>query len=318
METRSDLHVVLGASGGVGGAVARELARWGARVRGVTRLGRGDVPAGVEMVAADVTNHDQMRAVCAGASVVYFCANPGYTEWPRAFPPLLEGALAGAAASGAKFVMADNLYVYPPTTAPITEEMPWQPVTRKGRVRAAMDERLMAAHRAGEVRVVIGRASDYFGPGALATSTAGEIFFKAYFAGKPVDWVGRLDVPHTVSYIEDFGRGLVTLGEHEAALGQAWHIPAAPAPTGQEFIEMIFAAGGRRAKIRTASRGALRALGLFNPLLREMVEMAYEFEQPYVMDGSKFTRAFGGAPTPLPEAVAATVAWFRQRMRAAA
>jgi nucleoside-diphosphate-sugar epimerase len=318
METRNDLHVVLGASGGVGGAVARELVRRGARVRGVTRSGRGDVPAGVEMVAADVTNHDQMRAVCAGASVVYFCANPGYTEWPRAFPPLLEGAIAGAAASGAKFIMADNLYVYAPTTAPLTEDLPWQPVTRKGRVRAAMDERLMAAHRAGEVRVAIGRASDYFGPGAVNTSTAGEIFFKSYFAGKAVDWVGRLDVPHTVSYIEDFGRGLVTLGEHEAALGQAWHIPAAPAPTGREFIEMIFTAGGRRAKIRTASRGALRALGLFNPLLREMVEMAYEFEQPYVMDGSKFTRAFGGAPTPLPEAVAATVAWFRQRMPTAA
>jgi nucleoside-diphosphate-sugar epimerase len=316
MEGQEALQIVLGASGGVGSAVVRALVGQGARVRGVTRTGKGDAPAGVELVPADVTNHEQMRAACAGASVVYFCANPPYTDWPRAFPPMLEGAIAGAAASGAKLVMADNLYVYPPTSEPMTEETPWRPITRKGRVRAAMDERLMAAHRAGEVRVVIGRASDYFGPGALNTAVTGEFFFKAYFAGKSVDWVGRLDVPHTVSYIEDFGRGLVTLGQQEAALGQAWHIPAAPAPTGQELLELIFAAGGRRAKIRTASGGTLRVIGLFNPLLREMAEMAYEFEQPYVMDGAKFTRAFGGAPTLLPEAVAATVAWFRQRMGA--
>jgi nucleoside-diphosphate-sugar epimerase len=317
MAGSDELHVVLGASGGVGSAVARALVSQGARVRGVTRSGKGDAPPAVEMVAADVANHEQARAACAGASVVYCCVNPPYTEWARAFPPLLEGAIAGAAASGAKLVMADNLYVYPPTSAPMTEETPWRPVTRKGRVRVAMDERLLAAHRAGEVRVAIGRASDFFGPAAPNTAVAGEYFFKAYFAGKPVDWVGRLDVPHTVSYIEDFGRGLVTLGQHEAALGQAWHIPAAPAPTGREFLDLLFAAGGTRAKIRTASGGMLRVLGLFNPLLRETAEMAYEFEQPFVMDGAKFTRAFGGAPTSLPEAVAATVAWFRARMGAA-
>jgi nucleoside-diphosphate-sugar epimerase len=317
MAEQGELNVVLGATGAVGGAVVRALTAQGARVRGVTRSGKGDVPVGVEMVAADSAVHEQMRAACAGASVVYICATPPYTDWTRDFPPLLEGAIAGAAASGAKLVMADNLYVYPPPTTPMTEDMPWRPVTRKGKVRAAMDERLMAAHRAGEVRVAIGRASDYFGPGALNTAATGERFFRAYFAGKPVDWVGRLDVPHTVSYIEDFGRGLVTLGQHDEALGQVWHIPAAPAPTGREFIELIFAAGGRRAQIRTASRGTLRVLGLFNPLVRETVEMAYEFEQPFIMDSAKFTRAFGGTPTPLPEAVATTVAWFRQRMGAA-
>jgi nucleoside-diphosphate-sugar epimerase len=313
MEARDDLHVVLGASGGVGGAVTRELVRQGARVRGVTRSGKGDVPAGVAMVAADVSNLEQMRTVCAGASVVYFCANPPYTEWSRAFPPLLEGAIAGAAASGAKLVAAANLYVYPPTTQPLTEDMPWRPVTRKGKVRAAMDERLMAAHRSGEVRATIGRAADYFGPSATNTSVLGQQFFSAYLAGKTVDWVGKLDMPHSANYIEDFGRGLVTLGQQDTALGQVWHIPAAPALTGRQLLDLAFVAGGHRAKVRQASKLMLQALGLFNPLLREVAEMAYQFEQPFIMDGSKFTRAFGGAPTPLPEAIAATVAWFRQR-----
>ncbi|PWT78269.1 MAG: NAD-dependent dehydratase [Chloroflexi bacterium] len=314
--SEANLQVILGASGGVGGAVARELVRQGAvRVRGVTRSGKGDVPTGVEMVAGDVGDTEQMRTICEGASIIYFCANPPYTDWQRAFPPLLEGAIAGARASGAKLIVTDNLYVYAPTTAPLTEDLPWRPVTRKGRVRAAMDERLMAAHQAGEIRMAIGRASDFFGPGGLNTALIGERFFEAFYAGKAVDWVGRLDVPHTCSYVEDFGRGLVTLGQHDEALGQAWHIPAAdPLITGRQFLDLVFEAAGKRARIRTASKGLLRVAGLWSPMLREMAEMAYEFEQPYHMDGSKFTRAFGGTPTSLREAVQSTVAWFQRRL----
>ena len=318
MDTRSELHVVLGASGAVGGAVTRELIRQGARVRAVTRSSSGDIPEGAERVAADVSSVDQMRQVCADATEIYFCSNPLYTRWETEFPPMLEGAIAGARESGAKLIVADNLYVYAPTTHPITEDLPWRPVTRKGRVRARMDERLMAASRAGEIRMAIGRASDYFGPGALNTALSGDYFFKAYFAGKPVDWPGRLDMPHSCSYIEDFGRGLVTLGQHERALGEVWHIPAVAPLTGRQFLDMLFEAAGRRAQVRAASKAMLRVIGLFNPIIREMVEMAYEFEQPFVMDGSKFMRAFGGAPTPLPDAIRATVRWFEGRMNASA
>jgi nucleoside-diphosphate-sugar epimerase len=275
------------------------------------------MPPEVERAAADIAKLDEARAVCADASVIYFCANPPYTRWPTDFPPLLEGAIEGAKTSGARLIVADNLYVYAPTTEPLTEDLPWKPATRKGRVRAAMDERLVAASRTGAIRMAIGRASDFFGPGALNTALIGEYFFKQYFAGKTVDWMGRLDVPHTYSYIGDFGRGLVTLGEHDVALGQVWHITADAPATGAQYLDMVFAAAGARAKIRRASKAALQFIGLFNPLMSEMAEMAYEFEQPYIMDGSKFARSFGVAPTPLPDAVATTVAWFRERMGAA-
>ena len=227
-----ELHVVLGASGGVGNAVVRALVAQGKRVRGVTRSGKADVPAGVELVAADINNLDQARAVCREATVVYFCANPPYNRWPQEFPPLLEGAIAGASAAGAKLIAAANLYVYAPTTQPLTEALPWAPVTRKGKVRVAMDERLLAAHRSGEVQAAIGRASDFFGPGALNSSVAGDRFFDALLAGKSIQWIGRLDMPHTFSYLDDFGRGLVTLGARPEALGQSWHIPAAEPVTG--------------------------------------------------------------------------------------
>ena len=316
--TNSDtLHVILGVSGGVGSAVARELVRQGAkRVRGVSRSGKGEVPAGVEMVAADAANLEEMRVACAGAGVMYFCVNPPYTDWPRAFPPMLEGAIEGARASGARLVVTDNLYVYAPTTQPLTEDLPWRPVTRKGKVRAAMDERLLAAHRDGQIRMAIGRASDFFGPGALSTAAIGERFFQSYFAGKPVEWVGRLDMPHSFSYVEDFGRGLVTLGQHDEALGQAWHIPAVAPLTSREFLDNVFQIAGRPARIRSAGKALLQVGSIFSPLLREVNEMSYEFEQPFIMDGTKFTRAFGGSPTPLPTAIEETVTWFRRRIAA--
>lgn len=307
----SELHVVLGASGGVGNAAVRALVAQGKRVRGVTRGGKADAPAGVELVAADINNLDQARAVCSEASVVYFCANPAYNRWPQEFPPLLEGAIAGASAAGAKLIAAANLYVYAPTTQPITEALPWAPVTRKGKVRVAMDERLLAAHRSGEVQAAIGRASDFFGPGALNSSVAGDRFFGALLAGKSIQWIGRLDMPHTLSYIDDFGRGLVTLGARPEALGQSWHIPAAEPVTGHEFLNLLFAEAGVQGKVTRITPMLLRAVGLINPLAREVVEMAYEFEQPFIMDGTKFTHAFGGTPTPHQEAVRQTVAWFK-------
>jgi nucleoside-diphosphate-sugar epimerase len=308
------VNVVLGATGGVGRAVAGELVRQGAtRVRGVARSGKGGLPPGVELVSGDASNLEDMRAICADAGVIYFCVNPPYTDWPRAFPPMLEAAIEGARSSGARLVVTDNLYVYAPTTKPLTEDLPWRPVTRKGRVRAAMDERLLAAHGAGQIRMTIGRASDFFGPGAVNTAVIGETFFQSYFAGKRVDWLGRLDVPHSFSYVEDFARGLVTLGQREEALGQAWHIPAAAPVTSREFLDMVFHIAGRTAQIRAAGKTLLRVGGVFNSLLRELAEMAYEFDQPFIMDGSKFTRDFGGTPTPLPTAIQETVSWFRSR-----
>jgi nucleoside-diphosphate-sugar epimerase len=305
----SELHVVLGASGGVGGAVVRELAGHGRRVRAVSRGGRGEASAGVEWAAADVGRPEQARAACAGAAVVFFCANPPYERWARDFPPLLDGAIAGASAAGARLVFADNLYVYAPTPHPLTEDLPWEPVTRKGRVRKRMDETLMAAHRAGTVRAAIGRASDYYGPGG-PNSAVGERFFGQLLAGRPVQWLGRLDVPHTLAFIDDFARGLVTLGEREEALGQVWHIPAAEPLTGRQFITLAAEEAGVAPRMASVGPLALRLAGLFLSPAREMVEMRYEFEEPYLVDAGKFARAFGGTPTPHREALRATIAWY--------
>jgi nucleoside-diphosphate-sugar epimerase len=315
MTSDGQLHVVLGAGGGIGGAVTNELAQQGKRVRAVNRSGRLDAPEGVEVRAGDVSNTDAARAVCEGASVVYMCGNVPYDKWAEQFPAMMAGAIAGASAAGTKLVFADNLYLYPPTTQPITEDLPWAPVTRKGKVRKQLDETLMAAHASGTVRAVIGRASDYYGPAGV-NSAIGERFFAQLLGGKSTQWLASLDQPHTLSYVTDIARGLITLGEHNEALGQVWHIPAAEPLTGRQFIQLAAEVAGVPAKPTAVSPLMLRMAGLVSPVIRETVEISYEFAEPYVMDASKFTRAFGANPTPHREALGETIAWFRRYLSA--
>jgi nucleoside-diphosphate-sugar epimerase len=311
MTDNEELHVVFG-TGPVGMAVMDALMQRGKRVRMVNRSGRARVPDGVEVLGGDATDETFAREASEGASVVYFALNPPYDKWPELFPPLQAGVLEGAASAGAKLVAMENLYMYGPTDGrPITEDLPYAPNSRKGRVRAMMSKELMEAHRSGKVRVAIGRASDYFGPRVLA-SAAGEQVFGRAVQGKSAQVVGDPEQHHTYSYVPDIGRGLVILGEREEALGQAWHLPSPETLTTRQFVEMIFEEVGKPARVQAAPKILLRAMGLFNPALREIIEMLYEFEEPFVVDDSRFEREFGEQATPLREAIQRTVRWYRE------
>lgn len=306
-----ELHVIFGA-GPVGMAVMEALVSRGRRVRLVNRSGRANAPEGVELAAGDASDPAATRALCRGAAVVYNCANPPYTQWPELFPPLQAGVLAGAASADARLVAMENVYMYGPTGGrPLTEDLPYAATTRKGRVRAKMSEELLAAHQAGRVQVAIGRASDYFGPRGLLAAMGERVFYPA-LAGKAAQAMGNLDLPHTQTYLPDIGRGLVILGERAEALGQAWHLPSPETVTSRQFIEMVFEETGHPPKIQVLPKFLLKILSLFSPMMRELDEMLYEFEEPFILDHSKFERAFGNHATPLREAIRTTVAWFRQ------
>src|SRR5215213_5477587 len=312
MTDTGELHLVFG-TGPVGTSVMEALMQRGrCRVRMVNRSGRASVPEGVEVVGGDATDGAFAREVSEGASVVYFALNPPYDKWPELFPGLQAGVLEGAASTGAKLIAMENLYMYGLTGGrPLTEDLPYAPNTRKGTVRARMSQELMEAHTSGKVRVAIGRASDFFGPRVLV-SAAGEQVFGRAAQGKSAQVAGDPDQPHTYTYAPDIGRGLVILGEREEALGRAWHLPSPATVTTREFVEMIFEEVGKPARVQAAPKILLRALGLFNPPLRETIEMLYEFEEPFVMDHSDFTRTFGDHATPLEKAIRETVRWYRE------
>jgi nucleoside-diphosphate-sugar epimerase len=293
----------------------RALVKRGKFVRMVSRSGKpsastgNTLPANVELCAGDAYDVAQVARLTEGAVAVYQGAQPEYHEWAEKFPPLQAAILEGTAVSGAKLIVVENLYPYgDPAGKPLTETTPYNPNTRKGAVRLAMHEALMAAHRSGKVRVAVGRASDYYGPGYMLTG--GQLFYPA-LAGKTAQGVGSLDVPHTFTFTDDVGEALAVLGERDEALGKVWHIPSAPATTQREMMTRVFAETGHKPKLRAVGKPLMRVAGLFSPGAKEMVEMMYEFERPFIMDSSKFTRAFGMTATPQADAIRATVAWFR-------
>jgi nucleoside-diphosphate-sugar epimerase len=313
MNVHEQLHVVLGATGGAGGALVSELAGRGHRVRAVSRKPAPDLPEGVEPLAADAADPAQTRTACQGATVVYHCVQPPYERWAAEFPTLTQSIAEAAAGAGARLVYADNPYAYGPVHGPITEDLPALATTKKGRVRTLMAQRLLAAHRAGTLQVAIGRSSDYYGPGG-ANSVVGDILFGAAAKGDRARWMGRMDVPHSLNYLQDVARALATLGARPEAPGEVWHLPAAEPLTGRGFVELIAAALGRPVKVTATSRLALRMAGVFDPRARETTEMLYQWQRPFVLDASKFQRAFGPfQPTPHHQAVATTVAWFQER-----
>jgi nucleoside-diphosphate-sugar epimerase len=246
------LHAVLG-TGPLGLAVARYLTDRGDRVRAANRAGRADLPEDVEVLGANVAEAADATRACDGAAVVYHCANPPYAKWPELHPPLMDAIIAGAAATGARLVFADNLYAYGPVDGPLTEDLPYLAKGPNGRSRARIAETLMRAHEAGRIQATIGRGSDFFGPYAHLSTVGDRVLVRA-IEGKPAHVLGNPDLPHTVTYIEDFARALVTLGEREVAMGEVWHVPNAETVTMRRFVQMVFEAAGQPARLRAAPR----------------------------------------------------------------
>lgn len=310
----ADRHVVFG-TGPLGRATVEALLARGHRVRWVSRSGRAaEVPEGVEIRAADATDPGQARAAVEGAAVVYNCTNAPYTAqgFEEELPRLFGGILDAAEAVGARLVVGDNLYAIDEGPQPIRETGPEAPTTRKGRARKAVADALLDAHRAGRLPVVLARGSDFFGPWATDQSHLGSRAIPPLLDGKPALAIGGLDAPHTLTYVRDFGRALATLGDaDEAHYGRAWHVPSAPPETRRAVLERIAREIGTPLKIRQLGPVARRVFGLFIPPLREMEEMMYQLDRPYVIDASDFTDTFGVEPTPLDASVAETVAWFR-------
>jgi nucleoside-diphosphate-sugar epimerase len=306
------LHVVFGA-GQVGLALAARLANLGIAVRTVSRHRPETLASGADWRRADATDVVAAADAAKGAAVVYQCLNAPYTKWPTLFPPLQRGVMSAAERTDALLVTLENVYGYGPTGGkPMTEDLPLVATTSKGRTRAAMTAELLAAADAGRVRVASGRASDFFGPGVTESSLGTRVFGNAV-AGKRADFIGNSDLPHTYSYVPDVAAGLATLGTDERAVGQVWHLPGPETVSTRTLLDHIAIEVNHPVGVRNVPKIALLALGLVNPLMRELAEMTYEFEQPFVLDTSKYESTFGDTVTPLATAITDTIAWYRTK-----
>lgn len=311
---RKDLHVVLGASGGAGNAISRALHASGYRVRAVNRSGRADLPEGIHLMASDLSTPDGVARAVAGAGVVYMAAQPEYHRWPEDFPLMLKQVADATASVGAKLVMVDNLYGYGPQAGTITGGTPERATDRKGAVRREMTATLLRAHQSGKLRVTIGRASDYFGPRADNSSITALAIAPAA-DGRTIRWIGSLDAMHSVAYLPDVARAYVQLGTSDEADGRIWILPHGEPITGRGFLDMVNNALPEPVKTGLLSRTMLSLAAPFHKPSREILEILYQWSEPFVVDGAAdYQRTFGRFESiPLGEAVSKTVDWYWQR-----
>ena len=318
MNNSAPRHVVFG-TGAIGLATLEALLRRGEGVRMVNRSGSARVPDGIEVVGGDAADPDFTVDVTRGARVVYQTLNPPYARWTEEFPDLQAGVLAAAEAHGARLVSMENVYMYGrPAGRPLTETRDYAAHTKKGKLRGQMARELLAAHQAGRVQVAIGRASDYFGPRGGAQSNLGDRVFPAVLANTTAQVLGDPDQPHSYTYIPDIGEGLAVLGEHPDAPGEVWHLPNDPetrhhSPAGRPGLS-----AGRPIPDSAAGDplSADSDCRLGNRTLREVLEMQYQFAEPFIVDSSKITERLGVRATPVEQAVTETLDSYRARRTA--
>lgn len=304
-----DVYVVTGA-GPVGWTVAEQLAEQGKKVRILTRSGSGPEHPLVERVKADAQDAAQLRDAFAGATAVFHCIHgSSYTAhaWQAELPVAEQKVLAAAGEAGAVVVFPESLYSYSEPGRPMTEAGPRTAHGGKRGVRTA----LLEARKASPADTVSLVAGDFFGP-RVRTSHAGERLVPAVLAGKKVWVIGSADQPHSFTYVPDLAAAMIHAAQTPSLWNKVWHAPTGPAVTQRQLATAFTDAGGAAApKLAGLPGWALSVLGVFSKDVRELAELLYQFAEPFVMDSAASQEALGLGPTPLPEAAAATVAWWR-------
>ncbi|QCB98850.1 NAD-dependent epimerase/dehydratase family protein [Arthrobacter sp. PAMC25564] len=307
------MYVVTGA-GPVGWTVAGQLAAAGHRVRVLTRSGSGPDHPLVEKRAVDVSDADRLGDAFAGALAVFHCIHGSQYSaraWAEELPAAEQTVLAAAAGAGAVVVFPESLYSYSKPERPMTEEGPREAQGGKRGIRTS----LLKARAASATDTVSMVAGDFFGPGVRGAH-AGERMVKPVLAGKSVMVVGNAGLPHSFTYVPDLAAAMIRAAQDPALWNRVWHTPTGPAVAQREIAEAFAAAAGvRTARVAAVPGWVLRTMGMFSPGTRELAETLYQFEHPFVMDSRASEAALGLHPTPLKEAAAATVAWWRDQER---
>lgn len=314
MTTRTAL--VLGATGGVGGAVARRLLSEGWTVRAlhrdpgrVAREGLAHEADGLAWTRGDAMVPGDVVAAAAGASLIVHAVNPpGYRDWDRLVLPMLDASIAAARATGARLILPGNVYVYGRDAGPNPgADAPQTPRTAKGRIRIAMEESL----RQSGVRSLILRAGDFFGPRTTANSWFSTAVVRP---GRPVRTVldpGTAGIGHQWAYLPDVAETMVRLAGREADLPRfaTFNMDGHWDPDGRQMVAAIARAVGGHVKVRRFPWGLVPVAAPFWPLAREIREMRYLWREPLRMDNAGLVGFLGHEPhTPLDEAVRVTLA----------
>ena len=307
----ANVYVVAGA-GPVGWTVAEQLADRGRQVRVLTRSGSGPQHPLIERLKGDAKDPAILRTAFAGATAVFHCIHgSAYTAaaWQAELPAAERAVLMAAHEAGAVVVFPESLYSYSEPDSVMTEGSPRQAAGGKRGVRTE----LLRARAASSTPTVSVVAGDFFGP-RVRMAHGGERIVAPILAGKNVSVVGSARQPHSFTYVPDLAAAMIAAADMPSAWNSVWHAPTGPAVTQRELAHTLAATAGRPdPKVRALPGWVLRAAAMFSTDARELAETLYQFERPFIMDSALSVATLGVSPTPLNEAAAATVEWWRQQ-----
>jgi nucleoside-diphosphate-sugar epimerase len=294
------MQTILGAGGSIGIELAKVLPQYTSSIRLVSRNPQ-KVNATDELVKADLLNKAEVEAAVQGSEVVYLLAGFSYSVkvWQNSWPLAMKNTIEACKKAGAKLVFLDNIYMYDPNYLnPMDENTPLNPSSKKGKIRKQVAQMIMDEVEKGELTALIARSADFYGPSIEKNSVLTEAVFKPIYQGKKANWFSSTKFKHSFTYTPDIGKATALLANTDDAYNQVWHLPTAGNPyTGKEWVTHIANALGKKAKIQVAPKWLLSMMGLFNPIMKEFVEMLYQYDRDYVFDSSKFEKRFDVRPT---------------------
>ena len=305
------LHTILGANGTIAAELIPVLQSNAQQIRLVSRnpqkVGRA------EIFQADMLNRDQVFQAVKGSDFVYLLVGLEYNRkiWKADWPVIMRNTIDACKAAGSRLIFFDNVYMYGRVNGSMTESTPYNPCSAKGKIRAEIDEMLLKEMKSGGIKAMIATSADFYGPRTKKTSVAGIMIFEKMKSGKTAQWFVNAKQPHSFTYTPDAALALYMLAGNENSYGQTWHLPTAkPALTGNEFISIAAKYMHAKNKVQVLPKWLVGVIGLFVPVMKELGEMLYQNEFPYVFDSSKFEKAFQFKPTPYEEGIRKTAEWW--------
>jgi len=298
------MQVILGAGGAIGKDLAKELKSYDDNVR---LFGRNPqkVNEDDELVSGDLIHKQDVENAVKGASVAYLTAGIPYKAlvWERQWPVIMKNVISACEKHKTKLVFFDNMYLYDKEKlSPMTEETEVNPPSRKGKVRAKIAKMLLDEVQTGKIDALIARAADFYGP-EIENSAFNEAILNNLKSDKSANWFCSTKNKHNFTWTPDAAKATALLGNTESAYGQVWHLPTVQAFPIYKWIEITAKSLGVKTKAVVAPAFLVRWMGVFNPLMREMKEMLYQYDRDYDFDSSKFETVFDLKPTPVEEAM---------------
>lgn len=287
------MQTILGSGGVIGQELAKNLVNFTDKIKLVARnpqkVNQTDI-----LHPADLTISDQVDEAVKESKIVYLVAGFPYKTkvWREVWPKVMTNVIEACRKYNARLVFFDNVYMYGKVDGWMTEETPHNPISKKGEVRAKIATQLMDEVKAGNIKALIARAADFYGPNAWNTAVLPMVFEKLK-NGKTAQWLVNETVKHSYTYTPDAGKATAYLGNSENAYQQIWHLPThKDALTGKEFIEEVANCYKVDPKFMVLPKGMLKTYGLFNSLVRESIEMLYQVDYEYLFDSTKFENKF--------------------------